>query len=93
MVTQRAREALNDQRNTARRALLHYKEKFSLLLINTKLRGNILSVLWQVTLRRTLVMRRFKLDSSNMKQMRDFTKTRRSVISTCHEANEAHEDS
>ena len=48
LVTQRAREALNDQRETTRRARSINKENFSLPLIKMKqLRGQLLSVLWQ----------------------------------------------
>ena len=46
LVTQRAREALNDQRETTRRALSINKENFSLPLTKMKrLRGQLLSVL------------------------------------------------
>ena len=51
------------------------KETFSLALIDTKrLRGKILSVLWQGILKGTALMNRCKFDSSNKKQMRDFRK-------------------
>ena len=49
------------------------KETFSLALIDTKrLRGKILSVLWQGILKRTTLIYRCKFDSSNKKQMCDF---------------------
>ena len=73
LVTKRA--ALNVQRETARRAVLHKKENVSRPLINTKrLRGKILSVLWQETNKRTNLMCRCKFDSSNNKQMCDLFK-------------------
>ena len=53
------------------------KENFSLPLINMKrLRGKILSVLWQEIVRRTTEMRRCKFDSSDRKQVRDFLNDR-----------------
>ena len=52
-------------------------DNFSLPLINTKrLRGKILSVLWQEVVRRTILMCKSKFDNSNEKQMRDFLKDR-----------------
>ena len=51
------------------------KETYSLALIDTKrLRGKILSVLWQWILKGTALMNRCKFDSSNKKQMLDFLK-------------------
>ena len=57
MVTQRAREALNDQRETARRALLHQKGE---LLDATHQHeaacaANSSQCFWQEILRRTIV--------------------------------------
>ena len=55
LVTQRAQEALNDQRETTRRALSINNENFSPPLIKMKrLRGQLLSVLWQDIARRTM---------------------------------------
>ena len=53
------------------------EDKFPLPLINTKLlRGNILSVLWQEMVRRTVILYTNKFDSSKKKQMRDFLEDR-----------------
>ena len=71
--TKRAREALNVQRETARRALLHQQGGF-LAATNQYgwLRGKILSVLWQETVKRTFRTCRCMFDGLNVKQMRDF---------------------
>ena len=64
MVTQRALEALSDN-----------KENFVLPLINLKqLRGKTLSILWQEIARHTMTTCRCKFGNSNMRQMRDFPK-------------------
>ena len=63
MITQRAREALNDQREKARRALLHPQ-------------GEILAATdqYEEVARQSLVKCRCKFGNSNIQQMRDFPK-------------------
>ena len=64
--TQRPREALNVQRETARRALSHQQRKFLGAAHQYEpLRGKILSVRWQETVKSTTIMCKF--DSSNTK--------------------------
>ena len=51
------------------------KDSFSLPLINLKrLRGTILSVLWQEIMKRTIIMCKHTFDSWNKRQTRDFLK-------------------
>ena len=88
LVTQRAREALNDQRETARRALLHQLP----LLTTKRLRGNILPVLWQETMSRTVIMCRCKFGSSNMEQMRGFLNDRELSSRFSQDADQVLED-
>ena len=77
LVTQRAREALNDQREIARRALLHQQGEFLAAIHQCEAAaGQTMSVLGQEIMKRTITMCKYKFDSSNMKQMRDFLKDR-----------------
>ena len=58
------------------------KENFSLLLIYMQwLRGKILSALWRAIMNRTMIMCKYKFDSSKKKQMHEFPKDKGTVIS------------
>ena len=70
------------------------KENLLLPLISTKrLQGKILSVLGQEIMRRTITTCRCKFDSSNKKQMRDFSQRQMELLSRFSQgANQALED-
>ena len=94
LLTQRAREALHDQRETARRALLHQQGEFlAATHQHERLRGQILYVLWQDIMMRTIRMCEYNFDSSNKKQMRDVLEDRKELLSRySQEASQAPED-
>ena len=75
LVTQRARGALNLERERLDVLCFINKESFPLLLsIMKQLRGNILSAHWHGTAKCLIAMHTYQFDSSNKKHMRDFLK-------------------